>query len=57
VSIDDGKTWTAVQGDGFHAFAIAPSGTRGWGVGEAGRIGLLTISGLASAAGQRQTEH
>jgi photosystem II stability/assembly factor-like uncharacterized protein len=57
VSVDDGKSWTAVQGDGFHAFAIAPSGTQGWGVGEAGRIGLLTISGPASAASRRQTVH
>ena len=41
VTIDDGKTWTAVSGDGYDAFSFAPKGKRGWGVGEAGRIGRL----------------
>jgi photosystem II stability/assembly factor-like uncharacterized protein len=41
VSDDDGRSWTAIAGDGFHAFAIAPGGNAGWGVGEGGRIGLL----------------
>jgi hypothetical protein len=30
-----------IAGDGYHAFAFAPSGRVGWGVGESGRIGRL----------------
>ena len=41
VSTDDGRTWTAVPGDGYHAFAFEPGGRTGWGVGEGGRIGRL----------------
>lgn len=41
ISTDDGRTWTPVAGDGYHAFAFAPSGRIGWGVGEGGRIGRL----------------
>jgi photosystem II stability/assembly factor-like uncharacterized protein len=41
-STDDGVTWTPISGDGYHAFAFAPSGKTGWGVGETGRIGKLT---------------
>jgi photosystem II stability/assembly factor-like uncharacterized protein len=40
-SSDDGRTWTPVSGDGFHAFSAAPGGGTGWGVGEAGRIARL----------------
>jgi photosystem II stability/assembly factor-like uncharacterized protein len=40
-SDDDGRTWMAIEGPGFHAFAFSPSGTIGWGVGERGRIGRL----------------
>src|SRR4051812_5040130 len=40
-SNDDGETWTAISGDGFHAFAFSPSGRVGWGAGENGRIALL----------------
>jgi len=39
---DDGKTWTKVEGDGYHAFAFAPGTRVGWGVGERGRIAKLT---------------
>jgi photosystem II stability/assembly factor-like uncharacterized protein len=42
VSKDDGKTWTKVEGPGYHAFAFAPKARVGWGVGESGRIGKLT---------------
>jgi photosystem II stability/assembly factor-like uncharacterized protein len=42
-SDDDGRTWTAIPGEGFHAFAFSPSGRIGWGVGENGRIAALTI--------------
>jgi photosystem II stability/assembly factor-like uncharacterized protein len=40
-STDDGQYWIAIPGEGYHAFAFAPSGRVGWGVGEQGRIGLL----------------
>jgi len=40
-SADDGRTWTPVPGDGFHAFSAAPGGGAGWGVGEGGRIARL----------------
>ena len=43
-SDDDGRTWTAIPGDGYHAFAFSPSGRVGWGVGEAGRIGCLRVN-------------
>jgi photosystem II stability/assembly factor-like uncharacterized protein len=42
VTQDDGKTWTKVDGDGYHAFSFAPHARVGWGVGEGGRIGMLT---------------
>jgi photosystem II stability/assembly factor-like uncharacterized protein len=40
-SDDDGRSWIAIPGGGYHAFAFAPSGRLGWGVGENGRIGRL----------------
>ena len=40
-STDDGRTWTSIAGDGFHAFSVAPGGRSGWGVGEGGRIARL----------------
>jgi photosystem II stability/assembly factor-like uncharacterized protein len=42
VSKDDGKTWTRVEGPGFHTFAFAPGGKAGWGAGSLGRIAKLT---------------
>ena len=42
VTENDGKTWTKVEGDGYHAFSFAPKSRVGWGVGEQGRIGKLT---------------
>ena len=42
MSTDDGRTWKAVTGDGYHAFAFARRGKTGWGVGESGRIGKLS---------------
>jgi len=42
VTQNDGKTWTKVDGDGYHAFSFAPRARVGWGVGESGRIGKLT---------------
>jgi photosystem II stability/assembly factor-like uncharacterized protein len=41
ISSDDGRTWSPVEGDGYHAFSFAPQSGVGWGVGESGRIGKL----------------
>jgi photosystem II stability/assembly factor-like uncharacterized protein len=41
LSKDDGATWSAIEGAGYHAFSFARRGKAGWGVGEAGRIGKL----------------
>jgi photosystem II stability/assembly factor-like uncharacterized protein len=41
ISRDDGQTWQALGGDGYHAFSFARRGHAGWGVGEGGRIGKL----------------
>jgi photosystem II stability/assembly factor-like uncharacterized protein len=40
-SDDDGRTWTPIEGAGYHAFAFSPTGRVGWGVGEGGRIARL----------------
>jgi photosystem II stability/assembly factor-like uncharacterized protein len=40
-STDDGRTWKAIEGQGYHAISIARRGTIGWGVGESGRIAKL----------------
>jgi photosystem II stability/assembly factor-like uncharacterized protein len=42
LSTDDGRTWTPIDGAGYHAFAFARTGKAGWGAGEGGRIGKLT---------------
>jgi photosystem II stability/assembly factor-like uncharacterized protein len=42
VSADDGATWSAIPGDGYHAFSFARGTRTGWGVGEGGRIAKLT---------------
>jgi photosystem II stability/assembly factor-like uncharacterized protein len=44
VSRDGGKSWAAMSGGGFHAFAFARGGTRGFGVGERGSAGILGVS-------------
>ncbi|HET7695609.1 MAG TPA: hypothetical protein VFK57_07880 [Vicinamibacterales bacterium] len=41
ISANDGQSWTPVDGGGYHAFAFAPRGRVGWGVGERGRVGKL----------------
>jgi photosystem II stability/assembly factor-like uncharacterized protein len=41
LSTDDGAHWSAIAGEGYHAFSFAPQKQVGWGVGEAGRIGKL----------------
>jgi photosystem II stability/assembly factor-like uncharacterized protein len=43
-SDDDGRTWSAIAGEGFHAFSFSPTGRVGWGVGENGRIGCLRVN-------------
>lgn len=40
-STDDGRTWTRMAIQGLHAFSFSPTGARGWGVGEDGRIARL----------------
>jgi photosystem II stability/assembly factor-like uncharacterized protein len=42
VSLDDGDTWTAVSGGGFHALSFAPKSPIAWAVGEAGTIARLS---------------
>ena len=42
LSPDNGQSWVPIQGEGYHAFAFAPRGHSGWGVGEGGRIAKLT---------------
>jgi photosystem II stability/assembly factor-like uncharacterized protein len=41
ISLDDGRAWSPVAGDGYYAFSFAPRGGVGWGVGESGRIARL----------------
>jgi photosystem II stability/assembly factor-like uncharacterized protein len=45
LSTDDGRSWTPIPGDGFHAFSFAPRTAVGWGVGEGGKIGVLLTRG------------
>jgi photosystem II stability/assembly factor-like uncharacterized protein len=40
-SDDDGRTWTPVEGPGFHTFSFAKSGRVGWGAGAKGAIARL----------------
>jgi photosystem II stability/assembly factor-like uncharacterized protein len=40
-STDEGRSWTGIVGEGYHAFSFAPGGRVGWGVGERGRIAKL----------------
>ncbi len=42
-SIDDGRTWTTIEGPGFHTFSFAPGKQIGWGAGENGAIGRLAF--------------
>jgi photosystem II stability/assembly factor-like uncharacterized protein len=41
LSTDDGRSWSAIAGAGYHAFSFAPGGTSGWGVGGRGTAGRL----------------
>jgi photosystem II stability/assembly factor-like uncharacterized protein len=42
VSVDNGRTWTAVTGPGFHAVSFAMRSSTGWAVGEKGSIARLS---------------
>jgi photosystem II stability/assembly factor-like uncharacterized protein len=43
VSQDGGRTWTALECDGFHTFNFAPRNAVGWGAGERGRVSRFTL--------------
>ena len=43
-SLDDGRTWTAIDGPGFDTFSFARGKQIGWGAGAEGKIGKLTLS-------------
>jgi photosystem II stability/assembly factor-like uncharacterized protein len=40
-STDDGRTWHALPGPGFHAVSFAPRSAVGWAVGEAGAVARI----------------
>jgi photosystem II stability/assembly factor-like uncharacterized protein len=42
-SLDDGRTWTAIDETGFDTFSFAPGKQTGWGAGDKGRIGKLSL--------------
>jgi photosystem II stability/assembly factor-like uncharacterized protein len=42
ISTDDGATWTAIEGPGFHTFSFAKGKPIGWGAGSRGRIAKLS---------------
>lgn len=44
LSHDRGATWTPLAGPGFHTFSKAARGSTGFGAGEKGAIGKLTMS-------------
>ena len=43
-SLDDGRTWTAINGPGFDTFSFAKGKEIGWGAGAKGSIGKLTLT-------------
>lgn len=42
-SADDGRSWTPIEGTGFHTFSLSRSGRVGFGAGSKGSIGKLEI--------------
>jgi photosystem II stability/assembly factor-like uncharacterized protein len=42
-SVDDGRTWTTIEGPGFDTFSFAAGKQVGWGAGAKGIIGRLTF--------------
>jgi photosystem II stability/assembly factor-like uncharacterized protein len=43
-SIDDGRTWTPINGPGFDTFSFARGKQTGWGAGAKGALGKLTFT-------------
>jgi photosystem II stability/assembly factor-like uncharacterized protein len=43
LSTDGGRTWRPLEGPGYHAVSVSPSGRVAWGVGEKGSIGALEL--------------
>ena len=43
-SLDDGRTWTTINGPGFDTFSFARGKQTGWGAGAKGAIGQLTLT-------------
>lgn len=43
-SLDDGHTWTPINGPGFDTFSFAKGKQIGWGAGAKGTIGKLTLT-------------
>jgi hypothetical protein len=41
----DGRTWTAIEGPGFHTFGFAPRGGVGWAAGSNGRVARWNWNG------------
>ena len=41
VSTDDGRTWTALEGPGFHTFSFSPTGAVGFAAAGGGRLAKL----------------
>jgi photosystem II stability/assembly factor-like uncharacterized protein len=42
-SLDDGRTWKPIEGQGFDTFSFVPGKPIGWGAGAGGKIGKLTF--------------
>ena len=42
-SIDDGHTWTVLTGPGFDTLSFIPGKQTGWGAGDKGKIGFLSV--------------
>jgi photosystem II stability/assembly factor-like uncharacterized protein len=43
-SLDDGRTWTKINGPGFDTFSFVPGKQIGWGAGANGAIGKLRLT-------------
>jgi hypothetical protein len=43
-SLDDGRTWIAINGSGFDTFSFVKGKQTGWGAGAKGAIGKLTFT-------------
>jgi photosystem II stability/assembly factor-like uncharacterized protein len=46
LSRDDGRSWSAIGGGGFHAVAVAPRSEMAWAVGEKGAAGRLALASV-----------